>query len=102
FLNPPPRTEHYSLSLHDALPIYADARTDVARRRGVVPWHVGRDDGGDDAARDGYNSHPRVGQWGSLACITRLGGSRDGAPREQRSEERRVGKGGGAGWWPEQ
>src|SRR5207249_11632020 len=28
----------------------ADARTDVARRRGVVPWHVGRDDGGDDAA----------------------------------------------------
>src|SRR6266404_6051781 len=28
----------------------ADARTDVARRCGVVPWHVGRDDGGDDAA----------------------------------------------------
>src|SRR5712691_13408512 len=25
-------------------------RTDVVRRRGVVPWHVGRDDGGDDAA----------------------------------------------------
>ena len=34
-------------------------------------------------APDGYNSHPRVGQWGSLARITRLGGSRDGAPREQ-------------------
>src|SRR5436309_6618186 len=32
--------------------------------------------------RDGYNSHPGVGQWGSLACITRLDGSRDGAPRE--------------------
>src|SRR5882672_2133928 len=28
----------------------ADARTDVARRSGVVPRHVGRDDGGDDAA----------------------------------------------------
>src|SRR5207249_7054180 len=28
----------------------ADVRTDMARRRGVVPWHVGRDDGGDDAA----------------------------------------------------
>src|SRR5206468_13019696 len=28
----------------------ADARADVARRRGVVPRHVGRDDAGDDAA----------------------------------------------------
>src|SRR5437667_2984238 len=28
----------------------ADARTDVARRRGLVPRHVDRDDGGDDAA----------------------------------------------------
>jgi hypothetical protein len=28
----------------------ADARTDVARGRGVVPLHVGRDDDGDDAA----------------------------------------------------
>src|SRR5271165_7413442 len=28
----------------------ADARTDVARRPGVVPRHVGRDDGSDDAA----------------------------------------------------
>src|SRR6266568_3719872 len=28
----------------------ANARTDMASRRGVVPWHVDRDDGGDDAA----------------------------------------------------
>src|SRR5207244_10441665 len=28
----------------------ADARTDMASRGGVVPWHVDRDDGGDDAA----------------------------------------------------
>src|SRR5712691_5781035 len=34
----------------------ADARTDVARRRGVVPRHVGRDDGGDDAAILGANA----------------------------------------------
>src|SRR2546428_3606583 len=27
-----------------------DVRTDMARRGGVVPCHVGRDDGGDDAA----------------------------------------------------
>src|SRR5881296_3627615 len=27
-----------------------DAWTDMARRRGVVPWHVDRDDGSDDAA----------------------------------------------------
>src|SRR5438309_6472568 len=36
--------------LDDGDGVEADARTDVARRRGVVPWHVGRDDGGDDAA----------------------------------------------------
>src|SRR5437879_99030 len=30
-----------------------DVRTHVARRRGVVPWHVGRDDGGDDATVSG-------------------------------------------------
>src|SRR6266566_2527470 len=28
----------------------ADVRTHMARRRSVVPGHVGRDDGGDDAA----------------------------------------------------
>src|SRR5215468_1867724 len=28
----------------------ADAWTDLARRRGIVPRHVGRDDGSDDAA----------------------------------------------------
>src|SRR5438132_9828176 len=32
---------------------YADARTGMARRGGGVPWHVGRDDGGDDAALPG-------------------------------------------------
>jgi hypothetical protein len=39
----------------------------------------------DRLARDGYNSHPLVGQWGFAppARITRLGGSRDGAPQEQ-------------------
>src|SRR5437762_13770487 len=36
--------------LDDVDGVDADARTDVARRRGVVPWHVGRDDGDDDAA----------------------------------------------------
>src|SRR3989442_12141629 len=30
-----------------------DVRTDMARRGGVVPGHVGRDDGGDDAAVSG-------------------------------------------------
>src|SRR5438067_8299750 len=36
--------------LDDVDGVDADARTDVARRRGVVPRHVGRDDAGDDAA----------------------------------------------------
>src|SRR2546422_10971044 len=31
----------------------ADVRTDMARRGGVVPCHVGRDDGGDDATIPG-------------------------------------------------
>ena len=39
--------------LDDVDGVDADARTDVARRRGVVPRHVGRDDGGDDAAVPG-------------------------------------------------
>ena len=34
----------------------ADARADVARRRGVVPRHVGRDDGSNDAAILGANA----------------------------------------------
>src|SRR5713101_9494358 len=42
--------------LDDVDGVDADARTDVARRRGVVPWHVGRDDGGDDAAVLGPNA----------------------------------------------
>src|SRR2546426_2529351 len=36
--------------LDDVDGVDADARTDVARRRDVVPRHVGHDDGGDDAA----------------------------------------------------
>ena len=36
--------------LDDVDGVDADAGTGVARRRGVVPRHVGRDDGGDDAA----------------------------------------------------
>src|SRR5207249_4754837 len=40
----------------DGVDADADARTDVARRRGVVPRHVGRDDGGDDAAILGANA----------------------------------------------
>src|SRR5260221_4125209 len=42
--------------LDDVDGLDADARTDVARRRGVVPRHVGRDDGGDDAAILGPNA----------------------------------------------
>ena len=36
--------------LDDVDGVDADAGTDLARRRGVVPRHVDRDDGGDDAA----------------------------------------------------
>src|ERR671918_1262198 len=39
--------------LGDVDGVDADAWTDVARCRGVVPRHVGRDDGGDDAAVPG-------------------------------------------------
>ena len=39
--------------LDDVDGVDADARTDVVRRGGVVPRHVGRDDGGDDAAVPG-------------------------------------------------
>src|SRR5437667_7443790 len=39
--------------LDDVDGVDADARTDVVRRRIVVPWHVGRDYGGDDAAVPG-------------------------------------------------
>ena len=42
--------------LDDVDGVDADARTDVGRRRGVVPLHVGRDDGGDDAAVLGPNA----------------------------------------------
>src|SRR6267154_1693038 len=39
--------------LDDVDGVDADARTDVARHRDVVPGHVDRDDGGDDAAVPG-------------------------------------------------
>src|ERR1700724_372723 len=42
--------------LDDVDGVDADARADVARRRGVVPRHVGRDDGGDDVAILGANA----------------------------------------------
>src|SRR5438067_1549953 len=42
--------------LDDVDGVDADARTNVARRGGVVPRHVGRDDGGDDAAVVGPNA----------------------------------------------
>src|SRR5436305_15176404 len=42
--------------LDDVDGVDADARTDVARRCGGVPWHVDRDDGGDDAAVPGPNA----------------------------------------------
>src|SRR6516164_2171606 len=42
--------------LDDVDDLDADARTNVARRRGVVPRHVGRDDGSDDAAILGANA----------------------------------------------
>ena len=53
--------------LDDVDGVDADARSDVARRRGVVPRHVGRDDGGDDAAVPGApccgaTARPSAGQ----------------------------------------
>src|SRR6267143_3768787 len=42
--------------LDDVDGVDADARTDVARRRGVVPRHVDRDDGCDDVAIVGANA----------------------------------------------
>src|SRR5208283_3373014 len=42
--------------LDDVDGVDADARTDVARRRGVVPRHVGCNDGGDDVAILGPNA----------------------------------------------
>jgi len=50
----------------------ANARTDVARRSRVVPRHVGRDDGGDDAAVRG----PML--WRYRQAVGRTGGTRRG------------------------
>src|SRR5437879_3934819 len=54
----------YARRLDDVDGVDADAPTDVARRRGVVPWHVGCDDGGDDAAVLGPNAVALpLGRW---------------------------------------
>src|SRR5437899_5544167 len=75
--------------LDDVDGVDADARTDVDRRRGIVPRHVGRDDGGDDAAildanavalppgrwqgrRDAARSADRAGRGGVLFCVDRI------------------------------
>src|SRR5258708_27051210 len=50
------RGDAHAGRLDDVDGVDADARTDVARRRGVVPRHVGRDDGSDDAAIIGANA----------------------------------------------
>jgi Predicted metal-binding integral membrane protein (DUF2182) len=50
--------------LDDVDGVDADARTDVARRRGDVPGHVDRDDGGDDAAVPGPDAFAiSPGRW---------------------------------------
>src|SRR5919198_69648 len=68
--------------LDDVDGVDADARTDMARGRGVVPWHVGRDDGGDDAAIPGANAvalppgrwqdWPDAPRWADHGCGRRL------------------------------
>src|SRR6266496_3790489 len=74
----------------------ADVRTHMARRRGVVPGHVGRDDGGDDAAvldPDAVAlppSRPRLGDRGrGRRLLLRLDRVRNG----RLSPERRAGTG---------
>src|SRR5258707_11174172 len=74
--------------LDDGDGVDADARTDVVRRRSVVPRHVGRDDGSDDAAilsanalalppgrgrdrRDAPGSADRAGKRGVLLRVDR-------------------------------
>src|SRR5216110_704745 len=42
--------------LDDVDGVDADAWADLARRRGLVPRHMGRDDGGDDAAIPGADA----------------------------------------------
>ena len=84
--------------LDDVDGVDADARTDVARRRGVVPRHVGRDDGSDDAAvlgadavalppgrrqdrRDAPGSADRAGGRGVLLRVDRVRNGRLSAGR---------------------
>src|SRR5207244_3069638 len=59
--------------LDDVDGVDADARTDVAWRRGVVPRHVGRDDGGDDAAVPGSDAAALpAGRWQDRRDAPRL------------------------------
>ena len=102
--------------LDDVDGVDADARTDLARRGGVVPRHVGRDDGGDDAAvpgpdavalspggwpdrRDAPRWADRAGGRGVLLRLDRVrngrfslgrraGGDRDAASRRWRAPYR--------------
>jgi Predicted metal-binding integral membrane protein (DUF2182) len=59
--------------LDDVDGVDADARTDVARRRGVVPWHVDRNDGGDDAAVLGPNAVAGETRLGRLTALVGVG-----------------------------
>jgi len=94
--------------LDDVDGVDADARTDVARRGGVVSWHVGRDDGGNDAAvpgpdavalspgrrqdrRDTPGSADRAGRWAQVR-FSQLSAERGPSPCRAR---RRDCKGGG-------
>src|SRR5437773_4456857 len=65
--------------LGDVGGVDADARTDVARCRGLVPWHVDRDDDGDDAAIPGADAvalspDRRPGRRGAARPADRAGG----------------------------
>src|SRR5215203_6545317 len=68
--------------LDDVDGVDADARTDVAGRRGLVPLHVGRHDGGDDAAVPGPDA---------VALPPSRGRDRRDAPRpSDRTRGRRI------------
>ena len=77
--------------LDDVDGVDADARTDVARRGGVVPRHVGRDDGGDDAAVPG--AHAAALPPRSRRSASRGGGEATASCAEgtQRRDETRLG-----------
>src|SRR2546430_17063212 len=63
FFNDTATTEIYTLSLHDALPIYARSgggagRAGVSRRAGPLPGGLLPAEGRDDAARGGHGGGP--------------------------------------------